>query len=142
MTLNQNTMSKKHIKWHKVQNYDVREGPQRCEVVSLYELKERENCAAPIRILFAPVGQIDLLKQSVVAKTYCTDEDSEQFTRDIRTILGGKLHEHLDAEGNFDSSAVEGRVVDVVVKNYHGTDHEKPFTYVSDVFSVESRKAS
>ena len=135
-------MKKKHINWSKKTVYDVTPGVYSCKIVDMYDVKGRGACSSPSKILFAPVGQKDPLKLSVVAKEYCLDVPNEWFTQDLQTIFEGRLDEHLDADGDFDYKTIVGREVVALVEGYHGGDHKNPYTFVTHILPKDTLKAS
>ena len=118
----------------KNQPFNVPEGAYRSKVVSMYELKEKSTCKSAVKILFAPIALETKQEQPVVACEYCKDEPNKELVDDLNTILAGKFKEHLDEDGDFDEEAVEGKLLDIVVRSYHKPEHERPYTFVSAVF--------
>ena len=135
-------MNKKQINWAKRYVYNVQEGLHPCVVVSMYDLKGKDACSNPTKLLLAPIGQTDPFKLSVVAREYCNDAPNERLREDLDTILEGKLEEHVDGDGAFDYRSVEGREVIAVVKTIRGEKHDHPFTFVAQILPKDALKGS
>lgn len=133
-------MIKKQINWAKRYEYNVQEGLHPCIVVSMYDIKGKDACGSPTKLLLAPIGQTDPIKLSVVAREYCNDAPNERLREDLDTILEGRLDEHVDGDGAFDYQSVVGREVVAVVKNIRGNNHDNPFTFVTDILPKNAMK--